>query len=139
MSTPGEVTRLEDLERGRAKFAFNCVKEAIDKWKTNPATLKEYRSYLRKIPSMILVNGLGQTLAFIKSKAKEGNAYSVIQEHLKRYFKDNVPARVRMTQQTDILEWAISLKSEDYRFATEELLSLLNWMKRFAEGMIESD
>ncbi|MEO0229376.1 MAG: type III-B CRISPR module-associated protein Cmr5 [candidate division WOR-3 bacterium] len=138
MNIQGEIKLLEDLERSRANFAYKCVKEAIGKFGEKSETLKEYRSYLRKIPSMVLNNGLGQTLAFIKSKSKGGNAYDIILKQLTNYFKSHSPARIRITQD-DILLWAISLSSEDYRFVTEELLSLINWMKRFAEGMIESD
>lgn len=138
MNIQGEIKRLEDLERSRANFAYNCVKEAIGKFGEKSETLKEYRSYLRKIPSMVLNNGLGQTLAFIKSKSKGGSAYEIILKQLTSYFKNYFQARVRIAQD-DILPWVISLSSEDYRFVTEELLSLINWMKRFAEGMIESD
>ncbi len=45
-------TLMNKLERGRAEFAYNCVEEAIKK--LDDKKLKEYRSYTKKIPMMIL-------------------------------------------------------------------------------------
>jgi len=64
MSIQSEIKK---LEQGRAEFAYKCVKEAVKKFKSDTKRQKEYRSYSLKIPIMILTNGLGQTLAFVKA------------------------------------------------------------------------
>lgn len=53
------------IENGRAAFAFQEVKRAKEQLRENFET---YRSYVKKMPSLIQVNGLGQTLAFYFQK-----------------------------------------------------------------------
>ncbi len=129
-------TKINKLEKGRAEFAYNCVKEALEKLDIEKQ--KDYRSYTRKIPTMILTNGLGQTLAFIKAKIKKGNAYDLIYRQLTDYLKSNTTSRIKMPgDKQELLEWVISCDSTEYRYITREILSFLNWVKRFSEGMIE--
>jgi CRISPR-associated protein Cmr5 len=100
--------------------------------------LKNYRSYVKKIPTMILSNGLGQTLAFIKAKSKKEKAYDLIYKQLTEYMKSDHTARIKMPQEkNELLEWVISCDSSTYRYITQEILAFLNWLKRFAEGLIE--
>jgi len=39
----------------------------------------------------------------------------------------------------DLIDWVISCDSTDYRYITQEILAFLNWLKRFAEGLIEEE
>jgi len=131
-------TLITKLEKGRAEFAYNCVKEALGK--LDDKKRKEYRSYTRKIPQMILTNGLGQTLAFIYSKKDKGNAYDLIYKQLTDYLKSDSTTRINIPETaTELVEWVISLPSSEYRYVTEEILAFLRWLKRFAEGMIEGE
>jgi CRISPR-associated protein Cmr5 len=60
------VTTLKGIEQGRATYAFKVVQEVSD---NEPKKLKEnYKSVAKKLPVLIKTNGLGQTLAFVKSK-----------------------------------------------------------------------
>jgi len=125
------------LEKGRAESAYKCVEKAIKELKDKS---KDYKSHVKKIPSMILSNGLGQTLAFIKAKSnsKSGDAYKLIYEQLTNYLKSEYPSRIKMPQnENELIKWVINLDSTNYRHLTEELLSFLNWLKRFSEGLIE--
>jgi CRISPR-associated protein Cmr5 len=102
--------------------------------------LKNYRSYVKKIPTMILSNGLGQTLAFIKSKSEKGNAYNLIYEQLTEYMRSPYTTRMQMPEdKKELIDWVISCDSEKYRYITQEILAFLNWLKRFAEGLIEEE
>lgn len=131
-------TLINKLEKGRAEFAYKCVKKAIEQFATDKKRKKEYRSYTRKVPQMILSNGLGQTLAFVKAKSEEGNAYDLIYKQLTEYMKSESTSRIKMPHdKTDLVEWVISCNSSDYRYIAQETLAFLNWLKRFAEGMIE--
>lgn len=124
------------LEKGRAKFAYECVKKAKEKLGEKA---KEYKSYSKKIPMMILTNGLGQTLAFVKAKSKNGNEYELIYNQMLEYLKSDSNIRITMPNDKDLVEWVISCSSNEYRYITQELLAFLNWLKRFAEGMIKVD
>ena len=129
---------LNKLEQGRAEFAYRCVKNAVEL--LDEKKKKEYRSYSKKIPTMILSNGLGQTLAFVKAKAKDGNAYEILYQQMTDYLKSEHSTRIKMpSDKTDLVEWVISIESPKYRFVTTELLAFLNWLKRFAEGLIEEE
>jgi CRISPR-associated protein Cmr5 len=137
--------------------ALKRVKKIIRKTQIDGEWYEDdkYKSYVKKIPSMILSNGLGQTLAFViskrqKPKKKDGqkhnpgssenpkNAYDLIYQQLTEYIKSDHTARIKMPQEkNDLVEWVISCNSSTYRYITQEILALLNWLKRFAEGLIE--
>jgi len=102
--------------------------------------LKNYRSYVKKIPTMILSSGLGQTLAFVKAKSKTGNAYDLIYKQLTEYMKSGHTARIEMPEEkNELVDWVISCDSSTYRYITQEILAFLNWLKRFSEGLIEEE
>lgn len=159
---PNEENIIQKLERGRAEFAYRCAEEGkkiIEKYQINDEWYEDakYKSYVKKLPSMILSNGLGQTLAFVCAKRKKiknekdekklpgnsdnpKNAYDLIYKHLTEYLKSNSSPRIKMPEgQNELIEWVISLDSYNYRYVTEEILAFLNWLKKFAEGMIETE
>ncbi|TCO60228.1 type III-B CRISPR module-associated protein Cmr5 [Caldanaerobacter subterraneus] len=147
-----ELSTMRKLEKGRAEFAYDCVRQAIEevfKGEDEKERRKEYRSYARKIPTMILTNGLGQALAFLKAKAgtdeEENEAekgksrvYRLLYEQITRYMKSETTSRISMPpEREDLLGWVISCDSVEYRYITQEILAFLTWLSRFAEGMIE--
>ncbi|MCS7200338.1 MAG: type III-B CRISPR module-associated protein Cmr5 [Caldimicrobium sp.] len=128
---------LNDPEKYFSKMAKLSTdeKKVINEYKE---LLKDFRSYVRKLPQMILSNGLGQTLAFVYAKKEGGNAYDIIYKQLTDYLKSEVSSRIKMpNNQNELIEWAISLNSYEYRYVTEELLALFIWIRKFAEGMIK--
>lgn len=116
---------LRSLEQTRAKVAWDFISEVRGK-----DYQKDYRAYVRRAPTLILSNGLGNTLAFWKAK---GGAYTKLYEHINRWFKE------RYSDEEDILEWVISETTSSLEVfkETKEVISLLNWMKRFAEAELE--
>lgn len=94
--------------------------------------ISEYKSYCKKLPSMVLTNGLGQTLAFMN--AKKGSYY-LIYLQLENYIKKFT----NYLNDTRLLNFVISTDSYKYRHITNEAFSFMNWLKRFSEGMIEGD
>lgn len=130
---------INKLEKGRAEFAYEHIENAVKN--LDEKRKREYRSYVKKIPSMILSNGTGQTLAFIKAKKQKEEAYKVIYDQINQYFKNKDIPRITMPEdKEDILDWIVSCDSKtEYRYITNELLALFNWLKRFAEGMIEGE
>lgn len=132
-----EESHITKVESGRAEFAYNCVKRIVDEG--DDKIQKNYRSIVRRIPQMILSNGLGQTLAFIYSKKKDRNAFKLLYDQLAEYLKSNTTIRIQMPNNVELIEWVISLKSFEYRYVTEEILSFLTWLRKFTEGMIEAE
>jgi len=158
MAEKEKETLITKLEKGRADFAYKCAlqgKTILTKTQIDNEWYEDnkYKSYVKKLPSMIISNGLGQTLAFVFSKRKKEkdnkkpgteqnpkNAYDLIYKQLTDYLKSNSTARINMPQDEDeLIKWVISLSSVEYRYVTEEILAFLKWLKRFAEGMIEGE
>ncbi|NJE10066.1 type III-B CRISPR module-associated protein Cmr5 [Thermococcus sp. MAR1] len=121
-------------EQERAKFAYDKVSGIKGKGFED-----DYKSYVKRAPAMILTNGLIQTLAYYKSKSKGADAYeelfNQINEWLKSmgYFKEDC----NENRVNNVLEWLIKCANDiEIYMATLETLSLLNWLKRFADAMI---
>jgi CRISPR-associated protein Cmr5 len=130
-----ENTVLRGIEQRRAVFAYRNVEEAIEKLGGNESKDSvRYKGYAKKIPALIKTNGLGATYAFIKSKdntAAYALIYSQTGEWLRECYGDT------FTREEDLVKCLISLPSVEYRTATVEVLALFNWLRRFAEGLIE--
>jgi len=58
-----------------------------------------------KIPAIILTNGFGQTLAFIKSKNKK--VYKILYARIADYLKSNSTLYIKILDDKDLLEWVI--------------------------------
>lgn len=125
------------LEQGRAAYAYGAAEAGAKSDKK-----KEYKSYVKKMPMLIKVNGLGAAIAFAFAKgSKNGSAqtndpwgllYSQLEEWLRQ-------KNVLKTEQNALAKALTSSDSATYRAATVEVLALLNWMKRFADALIEGD
>lgn len=128
---------INKIEQGRASFAYECVIEAC---KDNEEFKKNYKSYVKRLPMLIKTNGLGQTLAFVKSKVSEksqGKAYKLLYDQISRWLKEDQKHLLDLGPNDELIEKVINLDIEHYRYVTDEVLALLNWMRRFADGMIE--
>ena len=140
-------TNIRKLENGRAEFAYKSVdfvRACLNKKEEpllpecqNYTKLKDYRSYIKKIPVWIQTNGLGNTLAYMKSKGGDDkkNAYDRIYETLSAWLKECE----LLPREKDLLEYVVSQPSDIYRQFTTESLALLNWLRRLAEGMIKEE
>ena len=125
------------IEQGRASYAFSCASEG-KKLEKN----KEYKSYVRKIPTLIRTNGLGATLAFVYSKAKKDPkekeyAYKKIYEQIAQWLEQK--DLVEDGQNKELVKKVVALNSTEYRLLTNEVLSLFKWLARFAEALIEGE
>ena len=132
-------SKIAGIEQGRAKFAYEC---ALKGSKLESPKPKEYKSYVKKIPMLIKTNGLGATLAFIKSRSSKGNSengYALINKQVGDWLITDSKNILSIKDKDDLVKKIISLNSSEYRIVTVEVLSFFNWLKRFAEGLIDSD
>lgn len=120
---------LRSLEQKRANYAWKCIQKI--KELGDEKVEKNYNSYVKKTPFLIQNNGLGNALAFYKSKKE--SAYELICEHLNKWFK------MQKKNDQEILDWIISenTSSTEVFQVTKEILALLSWMKRFAEAELK--
>lgn len=96
----------------------------------------KYGGRVKELPALILTNGLGQTLAFLRAKGKGNpNAPQTLYGHLSEW----VMSEIASGQQDSLLEWIIGQDSSTYRRATTEALAFTVWLKRFAEAELKSE
>jgi CRISPR-associated protein Cmr5 len=144
------------LERERAKDAWDRVRAVAD---LDPDVQKRYRSVVRGAPAMVQRNGLGQLLAFLAAKGFEDGqllpagrrerADGLLFQHLGRWLVQvlkvlpNPPPveEVLPTPQAgfDPLFWLLREERglDDTMRATREVLSWLQWGRRFTESQLQ--
>ncbi len=117
------------LERERARYAW----EKIGEVKVGGFD-KEYKALARSAGADIQINGLGQTLAFWKSK-RDSDAHSKLYEHVSHWVRKRVD---ESWIGVDLLQKLIEEETsgDQYRRATTEAAALVVWLKRFAEAEI---
>lgn len=96
---------------------------------------QEYKSYTKKIPMLIKNNGLGATLAYINSKAKDNNPYTIIHRQTQKWLEQ----QGYLLKDGELVEQVIEMESPQYHAVTIETLALFTWMKRFVDGLIEGE
>ncbi len=137
-----------EQERGREAWK-NIIEEIKGK---GDSLEKEYRSLARGLNAMIQINGLGQTLGFLKAKGKSdpNKAHYLLLKHLtawmrgpkdekkkpRHFFAKNIAV---MKGDDGLLRWITDegTSSADYRRATTECLAFGAWLRRFAEGELK--
>lgn len=125
---------IQGIEQGRADFAYQCAEIGFKSSKP-----KEYKSYVKKVPMMIKTNGLGATLAFAMSKSKDGNTWKLVYDQISEWLQNPNNQYLINSQTGELSEIIIKLESGKYRAVTNEVLALFNWLRRFAEGLIEGE
>ena len=127
----------QTIEQGRAKFAYDQVKEIAD-LDPDAAGLdgreatrrrnrqKKYKTSAKKLPVLIKTNGLGQALAYIQTRD------DTLYQQLARWLGD----KGLIERNDDLVRAVINMKSDMYRRVTTETLALLNWVRRFVDGLM---
>lgn len=128
------------VEQGRAQKALHHVQAAVD---TGNDVADKYKSYVKNLPMLIQVNGLGTALTFAKAKGTgsgaEAQAYALIYDQVDEWLSDESNAHVFANSDSsgDLVERLVTLESKAYRAATRETLLLLHWLRRLADGYID--
>jgi len=92
----------------------------------------EFKALVRGFPAMVLTNGLGHAVTFLRAKDKEHHRalYAALNEWVGRQIGAN---------NQDLLEWLMAHSSDHFRRATTETLAYIIWLKRFAEARIQAE
>ncbi len=104
--------------------AYKCAKQSV-------FLGKDYKNHAKSLPMMIRANGLGATLAFLKSKEKDEHLKKLY-EHLGCYLKIK-NAKLNMGEVADAI---LKCTSQETKELTKEALAFLGWLRRFTEGLI---
>jgi CRISPR-associated protein Cmr5 len=130
------MSQITNLEHERAKEAWSSIDFVNTKY-DDIGFKKNYRSIVMKLPTLIITNGLGQTIAFLKAKGK--NDENKPEEKLYRDIEKWLDKRIQWNARGELIEKVIALPSDNFRSATTEALSYLSWMKRFADAVLPKE
>jgi len=127
MASKNDLKKVAD---SRANHAFKMAKLH---------TKGNYDSYVKKMPAMIMNNGLLNTLAFGLSKKNEW--INIISDIRSWIGDDNCPVTDTIKEcgknGSDVntfVENILKLSSDEYLLLTREVLNYLNWLRRFADA-----
>ncbi|MEO1927845.1 MAG: type III-B CRISPR module-associated protein Cmr5 [Nautiliaceae bacterium] len=125
----------KELKNNKIDCKENKENEICKKVKEleNYKSPKEYKSYVKKIPSLIQTNGLSATFAFMYSKK---GTYEIIYKQVEKWLKEE---RKIKKNEEELVRWMINLPSPEYRRVTNEVMGLFVWLRRFAEGMVKDE
>jgi CRISPR-associated protein Cmr5 len=110
----------QTLSQRRAKHAWSVV----ERLRVAP-DFDEFCDQAKKLPMRALTSGLGQSLAFLRSKGKAPELLAALTSWMQEYEK-GTPA--------ELLDRITQGDSEFQRLATAECLSYLEWLVRFADA-----
>ena len=131
------ISNRQKIESGRAEAAYNFVVEV-----KGESYAEYYKSYVKKLAPLIQTNGFWNTIAFVYSKSKldsnnnnkdSDNAYAKIYKQLEKYLTE------KKLIEKDLMKSTVSVDSKKYRQLTTESLALINWWRRFVDGLIDDD
>jgi len=133
------MSQISNLEHERAKEAWSCVDYVKSEYEHDKGFQKEYRSRVMELPTLIIINGLGQTLAYLKSKGKgdENKPEEKVYQDIDGWLSKN--KNIHWNAKGELIERVIALPSDKFRQVTAETLAYLSWMKRFADAVLPKE
>ncbi|MGC8734038.1 MAG: type III-B CRISPR module-associated protein Cmr5 [bacterium] len=96
---------------------------------------KEYYSYVRSLPSLIIFNGLINTLLYYKSKREK------VYEHLSLIFEDifqNYKKFKNNNSNKDLIDYISTLDFNSLRLVTNDIFLISLYLKRVAESELKN-
>lgn len=125
---------MQTKEQKRSAFTLKQIKKEF-----NDKVIKDTANFIVGMPTMILTNGLGQSLAFLLSKKGEDGksdeklkydkVFTIIQAWLQTEFDE-----LRTDSRKEFLEKMAVLDQGTYLRAQRETLAVLQWLKRYARA-----
>ncbi|MGB5230545.1 MAG: type III-B CRISPR module-associated protein Cmr5 [Desulfoprunum sp.] len=117
---------MQTKEQKRSAFALVQVEKVF-----GIPVDKETANFVVGVPTMVLANGLGQTLAFLLSKQKDQHTktFSVV----RKWLEQEVPGLKGGTD-LEFLQSFAALDQGIYLQAQQETLALLQWLKRYVRA-----
>jgi len=127
------MNNIEKLENGRAEFAFHCVQEVVELKGNDVGT--QYRQLSRSLPYMIKTNGYGASMAFLYSKGS--TAHKDLLTHILNWLIERKMIE-KGKDKDGFMKVITQSSSAQYKELARETMSFLAWLKRFAEGSLDS-
>jgi CRISPR-associated protein Cmr5 len=119
---------MQTKEQNRSRFALEMINEHFPQG----AVDKESANFIVGIPTMILTNGIAQTLAFLLSNKNKEKQYVVFK--IVRTWLEQEIAGLHAKTEMGFLQHFTQLQPGDYLKAQREALAMLHWLKRYARA-----
>ena len=124
----------QTIEQQRAKFAMDKVNALRTALKIDEQ--KEFIVYSSGLPAMIHMNGLGQAMAFSKSKGKDRKSYRELYELVSKWLCQPGQPYAGVT---DVLSGLTEGDMQHYQLAQAESLMLMSWVKKFSKAFLAAE
>jgi CRISPR-associated protein Cmr5 len=129
---------MPNLAQRRAAHALACIEQL----QHGNVDYGNYKSYAKALPANILMSGLGQAMATVRSRVGKRDGYQQLYDHLEDWLCGNdadAPYRnFQAPRNGNSLLHAITQRDQDtYIRAQAEALAYLEWLRKFAEAFLE--
>lgn len=126
---------MHTLEQERAKHALARVRE-VEKT-LSPEQQASYCSYVKELPTLIVMSGLGQAVATLLErstrKATDSKAYQRLSTHLASWLcRPGEPYAEHKT----LIDAIVTCDQATYVRAHADALAYLVWLKKFAQAFL---
>ncbi|MBA4551284.1 type III-B CRISPR module-associated protein Cmr5 [Thermoactinomyces vulgaris] len=120
------------LEQQRAAYSLSVVSEVKQRDKTGKQG-DEYAGYVVNLAGAILINGLGQALAQLRSAAKDkaDDPHEWLYQHINKWICKKHP-HSEFEEDKDLLLQLSRKSRADYQWALMETLAFLEWHRKIA-------
>lgn len=128
----------QTIQQLRAKYALEKVIKLESS--LNSAQKTNFVSYTAGIPAMTHINGLGQAMAFCKSKGSskgmaedddKKRSYNALYQIISEWLCQE--GHIYGTYE-DVLQGITQQSMQDYQLAQTEMLLLMGWVKKLAKA-----
>ncbi len=133
---------MRSLDQERMRKAYEFVQDVKQ---NHSGIANEYSSLAKKLPAMIVNNGLITTMVFLRSKAKkkkeeEGEKTTANEKLLEQLLSYIISENQDTDSKYEIFRKRVeNMDIEEYLFLTQDVLAFATWLKRIAEGEIEDE
>ncbi len=140
-SNDSRLNRSRDRGRNVALWAWESVEKAAGQ---STYKSEDYMALALKLPSMLQVSGLGQTLAFLAAKggledvnSSPKNGHRAIFCDIDSFLREGVFKGERSGRNT--MEMVLDCEPSRYRIALREAQEMADWLKRFAQAKLQEE
>jgi len=127
---------VQTKQQKRAAFALGELKERVEKNQVD----SKLAAFIVGMPNMILSNGIGQSMAFLMAKMKNKPERLFVFLAIKKYLCENYKSVfgefIKDDMQNDyaFLKKFNDISQNDYIKMQDEVLRMLEWLKRYARA-----
>lgn len=118
---------MQTKEQKRSAFALEQISKVF-----RGQVDEKTANFIVGVPTMILSNGLAQTMAFLLSKKKD-TKYKDTFDVIKTWLTQEFPALKNQPEIEFLLSFS-ELKQDQYLQAQQEALAMLQWLKRYVRA-----